>query len=140
MGDERATILFSPELPDVPGSFNMVEIRTGGDAMLERLHGICLQLSRGERDLVDLLRELPAEGVWVSGFRAHRVSRREDTRFKIAASRDLETCEIDWSNTAEGWDAVSERVEDLLGDSQPGVLVALASDIADSDGFLSVER
>ena len=100
--NEHATIAFSPQRDEVPGSYNMVEIRTGGNCLLRRFRDLCAELARGDRWSCDLIRELPADGLWVHAFRAYLVTAKGDEVLAIRASADLETAEVDWANTREG--------------------------------------
>src|SRR2546427_5750852 len=138
--DEHATIAFSPKRDDVPGSFNMVEIRTGGNRLLRRLRDICGEFAHAERVFCDLLRELPAEALWLREVRAHLVAARAEKVLAIVASGDLETADVDWKNTRDGWDRVCGRIDDLLGDTRPGIVMSLCENEDGVDGFLSVER
>jgi|SRR5580765_3107082 len=118
----------------------MVEIQTGGDQLLRRFRDICGELARGERSFCDFLRELPAEGRWVSAFRAHLVLGGGQKVLEVVPSVDFETAEVDWRNTKEGWQSVCGRIDLLLNDPSPGICVSLCENEDWTDGFLSVER
>lgn len=141
MEAERARVFFEPERSEVPGSFSMVEIQTGGDELLKRLRELCLQLARGERVLCDLLRELPgSQENGVREFRAH-LGRDETQKVLTIELTQPGTARIDWRNTADGWERVCRRIDNLLGRPGQGIGVPLCEDYeTKTDGFLSVER
>ena len=142
MTDDRATISFNPERPDLAGSFNAVEIRTGGDESLRRLIELCDQLARGGLTSCDLLRDLPADGRWVAEFRAHRGRRDDEKSIVLIASEDFESCVVHWSLTPKGWREVRGKLQDLLAKPDDGGPILIVSDVewAEHDAFLTVER
>lgn len=141
MSDDHATITYSAARPDIPGTFDMVEIQTGGDRLLRRLRAICGEFARGERSFCDMLAELPAEGVWVAAFHAHSDRTAEQNCLTISTPSGSDSAEIEWRNTVSEWARVCERIDHLLQSTRPGLLVSLCNDRAiPTDGFLSVER
>ena len=134
--------MFSPHEPVVPGSFNMVEIVTGGDRLLRRLQVLCGELARGERTVCDLIRELPAEGDGVSELHAyHGKTEGQKTVTITPAPGDPYTAQVDWRNTADEWNDVAERIGEFLGTpAEKDVFVYLDDNDAANDGTLSVER
>jgi hypothetical protein len=141
MSNDHARITFSAARPDIPGTFNMVEIQTGGDVLLKRLRTLCEEFSRGERVFCDMLAELPAEGIWLVTFRAY-LGRMPDQRcLTLMNVGSADSAEIEWRNTAAEWARVCDQLEHLLQSTRPGLLVSLCNDRAvPTDGFLSVER
>jgi hypothetical protein len=142
VSENLATIWFSPERPDLPGSFNAIAIRTGGDESLRRLIELCRQLARGELTSCDLLRDLPADGRWVAAFRAHRGRRDDEKSVVLVTSEDLELCVVHWILSPKGWKEVRRRLQEFLAKSDDRRLVLTMSDVewAEHDAWLTVER
>jgi hypothetical protein len=138
----HARIVFDPERPDAPGSYNSVEIRTGGDALLARLHDLCGQLARGARTECDLLRDLPAEGVGVRRFRAY-LGRGVGQKVVAITTPTDGVADVEWRNTREEWEDVCRQIERQISTPGTNMFMPLYPDDVDeseADGELSVER